>query len=88
MLEDPKYLESIHASGVTEIFVSEEARKAAQSIIEKYCQNPSDFDKLGASLMSHGVNSELLASHIALKAQSEVGRGRRTAIDPRLSQAM
>lgn len=52
MLHKPEYLELITKSGSIEKFVSDEARDLAQKIVEKYCQNPSDFDKLAASLMS------------------------------------
>jgi hypothetical protein len=65
MLQKSEYLDHIVGSGCIEKFVSEEARMIAQSIVEKYCQNPNDFDKLGASLIDQGLPAQLLTNHIA-----------------------
>jgi DNA primase len=65
MLHKPEYLELVRSSGAVEKFVSDEARMTAQRIIEKYCQNPNDFDRLGASLISQGMSAHLLTGHIA-----------------------
>jgi len=68
MLQKPVHLEFIQASGAIEKFVNNEARMVAQKVVEKYCQNPNDFDKLGASLKGEGVNSELLTNHIGFNS--------------------
>jgi hypothetical protein len=74
MLEEPAYLEQIHSSGIVEYFAHKETRMAAQKIIERYCENPGDFDKLGASLTSQGLLSELLTSHIGLRAKNDLDK--------------
>jgi hypothetical protein len=75
MLQKSEYLERVRSSGVIDKFASEDARLAAQSIIEKYCQNPNDFDKLGASL-AHQESSpailELLTNHVGVVANQDL----------------
>jgi DNA primase len=74
MLQKPEYLELINASGVLDKFASDEARMVAQQIVERYCQNPNDFDRLGASLISlaegYSGAQELLTNQAAWRAQT------------------
>ena len=68
MLEKKDHLTAINESGIIEMFASDEARVIAKKITEKYCQNPNDFDKLGASLLGQGETNELLTSQIAFRS--------------------
>ena len=70
MLQKSEYLELIKNSGCIEKFVSEEARVTAQNVVEKYCQNPNDFDRLGASLIDQGLPAQLLTNHIAFSTMN------------------
>ncbi len=56
MLVDKKYLKLVQEAGVISSFISADARMLANRIVERYCQNPNDFDKLAASLL--GENTE------------------------------
>ena len=75
MLQKSEYLDHIMGSGCIEKFVSEEARMIAQSIVEKYCQNPNDFDKLGALIIAQGIDqglpAQLLTNHIAFSTMHD-----------------
>lgn len=52
MLIEKEHLELIRDSHVVESFVSEGAKDLSLKAIERYCQNPNDFDKLAASLLA------------------------------------
>jgi DNA primase len=67
MLQKPEYLTSIRESGAIDMFTNVGARELAKKLIEKYCQIPNDFDKLGASLLGQGETNELLTSQIAFR---------------------
>jgi DNA primase len=73
MLQNRKYLERVSSSGIVEKFASREAQVIGQRIVERYCQNPNDFDTLAASLIIQdrpsAVTTNLLSGHIA----TEVG---------------
>jgi hypothetical protein len=70
MLQNRKYLELVRASGILDKFASRDAQMMAQRIIERYCQNPNDFDKLAASLIiqdqagANTATTQLLSGHI------------------------
>jgi len=73
MLQKSEYLERVRASGILSKFVSQDAQMIAERVIEKYLQNPNDFDKLAASLIiqtqDQGMaqdrpSSQLLTGHI------------------------
>ncbi|MCC6278135.1 MAG: DNA primase [Oligoflexia bacterium] len=68
MLQEPRHLEAIRDSGVIEKFVSLEARQIGEKAVERYCQNPSDFDRLAASLLGEGLSAELLTNHIGFQS--------------------
>lgn len=68
MLRKSEYLRIIQDSGAIDKFLDSDARNIARKTVEKYWQNPNDFDKLGASLVGEGIFHELLTSHIGLDA--------------------
>ena len=69
MLQNQKYLERVRSSGIIEKFASRDAQMIAQRVVERYCQNPNDFDKLAASLIiqdhQSAITTHLLSGHIA-----------------------
>ncbi len=58
MLESKEYVELVQEAGVIDSFLNDNTRRLAHLIVERYCQNPGDFDKLAASLLSECTPGE------------------------------
>lgn len=66
MLSKKEYLDFVRDSEIVPMFHHPQTKALGLSILEKYCQNPNDFDKLTAYLSTGEGPLNWLTSHIAL----------------------